>query len=394
MSKLRRKWLSHSLVALAMTLSLGFAPNAQPHDSVTYAQETAVTQDWTLAQYPDYYVIEGKSAIQKEAFPQLKTTTEKVYKKSGRSTKRVTVSDLQYADLDGYNRSGVAYGIITKDMIDMSAGSREKWENDYNPSGWFSYKFKADGRAATDNDYKHSPRQVKRIPNNQEVSIILSNGKVRHGYLFDRSHLIADSLGGRPYRNNLITGTRTQNVGNNDRKGGMQYIENKVLTYINQNPSVHVYYKAEPVYVGTELVPRYVVVSALSSDGVIDEKVRVFNTANGFTIDYQNGGLLSDIMFEEETMTDSDDTLTEDTKEPNTDEEGTDQISPDAATKDTTTDLDNQRIVYVASNGSSPVYWYHKENLPAGVNLDRLVEMTEQDALSRDKKHSSTEPTH
>lgn len=64
-----------------MTLSLGFVPNAQPHDNVTYAQETAVTQDWTLAQYPDYYVIEGKSAIQKEDFPQLKTTTEKVYKK-------------------------------------------------------------------------------------------------------------------------------------------------------------------------------------------------------------------------------------------------------------------------------------------------------------------------
>lgn len=279
-------------------------------------------------------------------------------------------------------------------MIDMSAGSREKWENDYNPSGWFSYQFKADGRAATENDYKHSPRQVKRIPNNQEVSIVLSNGKVRHGYLFDRSHLIADSLGGRPYRNNLITGTRTQNVGNNDRKGGMQYIENKVLTYINQNPSVHVYYKAEPVYVGTELVPRYVVVSALSSDGVIDEKVRVFNTANGFTIDYQNGGLLSDVTLEEETTTDSDDTLTEDTKEPTTDEEGTDQISPDAATEDTATDVDSQTIVYVASNGNSPVYWYHKENLPAGVNLDRLVEMTEQDALSRGKKHSSTEPTH
>ncbi|MGV3082680.1 DNA/RNA non-specific endonuclease, partial [Streptococcus dysgalactiae] len=194
----------------------------------------------------------------------------------------------------------------------------------------------------------------------------------------------------RPYRNNLITGTRTQNVGNNDRKGGMQYIENKVLTYINQNPSVHVYYKAEPVYVGTELVPRYVVVSALSSDGIIDEKVRVFNTANGFTIDYQNGGLLSDVTLEEET----DDTLTEDTKEPTTDEESTDQVSPDAATEDTATDVDSQRIVYVASNGSSPVYWYHKENLPAGVNLDRLVEMTEQDALSRGKKHSSTEPTH
>ncbi|MGP8684684.1 hypothetical protein ACT018_30280, partial [Pseudomonas aeruginosa] len=36
-----------------------------------------------------------------------------------------------------------------------------------------------------------------------------------------------------------------------------------------------------------------VLVSALSSDGFIDETVRVFNNVAGFNIDYQNGGLLS-----------------------------------------------------------------------------------------------------
>ncbi|MGJ0280780.1 streptodornase, partial [Streptococcus pyogenes] len=44
---------------------------------------------------------------------------------------------------------------------------------------------------------------------------------------------------------------------------------------------------------GSELLPRAVLVSALSSDGFIDETVRVFNNVAGFNIDYQNGGLLS-----------------------------------------------------------------------------------------------------
>ncbi|EHI70188.1 DNA/RNA non-specific endonuclease [Streptococcus ictaluri] len=377
--------------------SLGFIPINGTSDRITYAQEAQLSQNWSLAQHPDYYVIEGKANLQKETFPELQKTTEKVYRKSGTSTRPVKVSEIHYSDLDGYGRSGTAYGIITKDMIDMSAGYREKWEKDYNPSGWYSYQFKETGLAATEADYKHSPRKVKRLPNNQMVSIALSNGKIRNGYLFDRSHLIADSIGGRPYRNNLVTGTRTQNVGNNDRKGGMQYIENKVMDHIKKNPTVHVYYKAVPVYVGTELIPRHVLVSALSSDGVIDETVRVFNTANGFNINYQAGGLLSEatlvdaaeatapVETDNESIQDNAEELieTEDTNAADTTEEATAETASDAA---------SQTTVYVASNGRSDVYWYKKENMPSSANLDRVMEMTEQEALNRGKKHSSSEP--
>jgi DNA-entry nuclease len=64
---------------------------------------------------------------------------------------------------------------------------------------------------------------------NRIVSIKLYNGKKYKGYLWNRSHLIADSLGGKAIRKNLITGTRMQNVGANDGTGGMAYTERKAV---------------------------------------------------------------------------------------------------------------------------------------------------------------------
>ncbi|MGT2888556.1 DNA/RNA non-specific endonuclease [Streptococcus didelphis] len=284
-----KKFHFSSLLMTLVSLCLGIGSLTTP--DIVHAQDPSPV--WTIGQYPNYYRVEGSANINPAEFPKIYTTTEKVYNNSGRSTKRVTVSDIQYSVLDGYGRSGQAFGVITKDMIDMAAGYRKKWESNPEPSGWYSYSFKDTGAPAREADYKHSPRKVKRLPNNLTGSIFLSNGRVHNGYLFDRSHLIADSLGGRAFRNNLITGTRTQNVGNNDRRGGMQYLEAKVYDYINRNPSVFVYYRARPVYLGNELLPRYVLVSALSSDGAINETARVFNSANGFNINYQTGGLLN-----------------------------------------------------------------------------------------------------
>lgn len=383
MSQKLGKQLIRTVVTALAAIAFGIFPASETTNHITYAEVNSLTPsvEWSLEQYPNYYSIEGKSNINTKDFPKLYTTTEKVYKKSGRSTKRVTVSDLQYAALDGYGRSGAAYGIITKDMIAMSAGYREKWESNPEPSGWYTYHFKETGKLATEANYLHSKSKVKRTSNNSYESIVLSNGKIRNGYLFDRSHLIADSLGGRPFRNNLITGTRTQNVGNNDRKGGMQYIENKVLNYINHNPQVHVYYKAVPIYSGSELLPRAVVVSALSSDGKIDETVRVFNTVNGFTINYQYGGISHDKGMEASSESEAEDITDERTPaaEP-ADEEA---METEAAANDT--------IVYVTSNGQSKVYWYNKDHLPEKVNLNKVVEMTEQEALNRGKHHSSLE---
>lgn len=162
----------------------------------------------------------------------------------------------------------------------------------------------------------------------------------------------------------------------------MQYIENKVLDHIKRNPKVHVYYKATPVYQGSELLPRAVLVSALSSDGFIDETVRVFNNVAGFNIDYQNGGLLTESPV---TETDNVEENVEDNIETIEDEVDTDTLKKDDE------NISLQKTVYVASSGLSNVYWYSKENMPKNVNLDKVVEMSEQTALARGKHHSAQE---
>lgn len=74
-----------------------------------------------------------------------------------------------------------------------------------------------------------------------------------------------------------------------DAKGGMRYSEIKAQEWLEANHDGTLYYGAKPVYEGNELVPRTVIVSMLSSDGTIDEKVIVFNSANGFEINYADG---------------------------------------------------------------------------------------------------------
>ncbi len=169
---------------------------------------------------------------------------------------------IKYSKLDKYGRTKRAVGNITYAMVKRSAGSREEFSEGSDPAGW----------------------GVNRI-----VKIKLYNGRYYRGYLFNRSHLIADSLGGRAIRKNLITGTRTQNVGANDGTGGMAYTERKVVSYLYKHHKVSVYYSARPVYKGRELIPRSVIVDIRSSDKKLNERVIVYNAAKGHKIDYKKG---------------------------------------------------------------------------------------------------------
>lgn len=211
----------------------------------TLASSTDVQEEteWNIVDYPDYWKSLGKSDIDFNQFP-------------------VNEGEYKYSELDNLGRTGTAYSVVTLEKVEESAGWRQTWKGDVDPSG-----FKG---------------------NNKKAQIKLSNGKTYKGYFYNRSHLIADSLGGDPIKRNVVTGTRMQNVGNNNKKGGMQYIEMKVLNYVKRTGK-NVYYKAEPVYKENELVPRYVIVNAKSEDGKINEKVLVFNTAEGYTIDYKTG---------------------------------------------------------------------------------------------------------
>lgn len=125
---------------------------------------------------------------------------------------------------------------------------------------------------------------------------VSNNAKVQldgyRGYLYNKSHSLAWSLGGDMEVHNLTLGTRAQNVGTNSGKGGMAYSETIIRNAIYDNHDTKVLYRIEPLYEGTELLPRGSKVSAYSvnDDGqTVNLNVWVFNAQKGVSIDYKNG---------------------------------------------------------------------------------------------------------
>lgn len=121
----------------------------------------------------------------------------------------------------------------------------------------------------------------------------VSTGRTYHGYLWNRSHSIGDSLlGTKSYTstNNFTTGTRPQNVGA-DQDGGMRYGEETVENYWTSHPGTRqtVDYQTTPIYRGTESIPRGSLVDIKSSDGTINIEIAVINDAEGIKINYNTG---------------------------------------------------------------------------------------------------------
>jgi DNA-entry nuclease len=212
--------------------------------------DSQLLSSWNSSEAPNYYAVTGKANLPSDL---------------------VAPGKVDYQGLDSLGRTGYAHANITEKMIADSAGWRAPFDDTANNiSGW---KNPTTGRS-----------------NNGKTSIVLDTGKTYHGYFYNRSHLVADSLGGAPTRTNLITGTRMQNVGDNSSKpGGMAYTESQVRDYMKIHKDVTTAYYATPVYKGNEIVPRGVTVDVRTSDGAIDEHVVVWNYANGHTIDYTTG---------------------------------------------------------------------------------------------------------
>lgn len=106
------------------------------------------------------------------------------------------------------------------------------------------------------------------------------------GFLYNRCHLIGFQLSGEnANEKNLITGTRYMNV------DGMLPFENMVADYVKETGN-HVMYRVTPVFVGTELVARGVVMEGYSvedgGEGVCFN-VYVYNCQPGVVIDYATG---------------------------------------------------------------------------------------------------------
>ena len=195
---------------------------------------------WSEEAAPNYFLVTGGADIEEETLGMDKGTYRIMKDESGRP-------DLVIACVDAPMRE---------------AGAERKRDRLPDPLGW---------------------------PKNKEVEIEFANGTTYHGWLFNRSHLLAKSLGGPDTKENLVTGTRTQNVGDNDENGGMGHTESEARAWLDQHPDGYVLYEVDPVYEGDEVIPRTVEVDIRTSDGSIDEHVVTYNVAKGYVIDYATG---------------------------------------------------------------------------------------------------------
>lgn len=208
--------------------------------------------DWSYDKYPDYYSVLGEAQVDETKLNQLSQQLEQPN----------FVKAVDYTGKDQLGRTQAVYALVTLESVKQSADEeRPDFKRGDNPSGWSK---------------------------NHKVKVDTSTGTYS-GWFWNRSHLLADRLGGETTSNNAITGTRMQNVGNRSNTGGMYYIEEKTVDYLRTHRTEYVYYAATPVYNGDELIPRYVIVDAKSSDGELNEHVVTYNYQNGYTINYLDG---------------------------------------------------------------------------------------------------------
>ena len=231
------------LVAIATALGSGAVslPGSSQGHLERLSERQATYTAWNEDDYPEYYRVVGTAVTDGDLEP----------------------GEIRYEGLDGLGRTGRVSACVTFDMA-RAGSERERGDMSWiRPSGW---------------------------GHNREVDIVMPDGDTYHGALFNRSHLLAKSLGGEEVPENMVTGTRTQNVGDTrGQDGGMAYAEGIARDWLWDHRDGTVYYSATPVYEGDELVCRSVIVDVRSSDGSIDQEIEVFNAVGGFEIDYETG---------------------------------------------------------------------------------------------------------
>lgn len=210
----------------------------------------ADSMKWDKKVAPNYYVVVGNADIDYDSFG--------------------GPGSITYSPVDSLGRAQTAYGHLNYDLVNgEKSQKREDFSNKQEDllAGW---QYLTNGR---------NPKVV--------IKSTTSTKKIYDNRMYNRSHLIADSLGGKATKENAVTGTRTQNVGE-DNHGGMAYMESILRKFFKEKTDVTVYYQVKPLYNGNELLPRSVEVNVKASDGSIDQKIIVYNTANGYNIDYNN----------------------------------------------------------------------------------------------------------
>ena len=238
------------LVVVTTTLLVVLVARVAPFEHLAepmIVEQARQWSEWIEGESPNYYRVVG--AAQRDSFHE------------------PSEPGIRYSELDALGRAGSAWGCITYDMMREGLAREREDMSSLEPSGW---------------------------GHNTKVTIAMPNGNEYHGYLFNRSHLIAKSLGGADILENVVCATRTQNVGANDGEGGMSYPEGLARSWLEQHPQGQLFYAATPLYEEGELVCRSVMVDMLASDGSIDARFEVYNTAKGFALNYADGSFVED----------------------------------------------------------------------------------------------------
>lgn len=287
------KFKKHLLTSLLVLTSLTLA--ACSGESTT-SKDTGKSNEPTSSKVVKHKSSDSDKTNNKDSKPQSQKSKNDKTKSNNKEilAKLVTYTDNESAGptKDYYYENGNAN---LTGFSDMKSGD---------------YKFSSDtqGRASTAkavlnyDEYSNSKGSRQGSPldpfawpsNNPIVAITYGlTGRTYHGYIYNRSHSIGDSLlGEHSYdsENNFTTGTRPQNVGA-DQNGGMRYAEELVENYWNNHPNTNntVSYETTPLYKDTETMPRGSVVDIKSSDGSINKEIVIINSVEGINVNYSDG---------------------------------------------------------------------------------------------------------
>lgn len=254
---------------------------------------------------------------------------------------------------------------------------------------------------------KDEPKK-SREPRIKYTPVGWHNYKIAYGnqgkksWLFNRGHLIGYQFSGLiDEGKNLIPLTAWTNSGHykgmdDSNIEGMLYYENRLDSWLANHPYFWLDYKVTPIYTGDELLPRQISLqyvgldetgnlinitlgsSKESIDGHGITTVILDNYSKNATIDYLKGTAVPSLVPTEESSQVLSSSSATGTQPRNSSQvpQPARQLAP---------------VVYIARNGNADVYWYSKENMPANTNFSKVVEMSEDQALSLGKRHTSKE---
>lgn len=240
------------------------------------------------------------STSKSSAKPISKAHHKKAHVHTGTSTSHhaILTKLVGYTNKESAGPTGDYYWVTGKAHFNHFSGLK---------SGDYRFTSDSQGRSATAravltySEYQASqgsrqgePLAPPAWPENKIVAITYGlTGRTYHGYLYNRSHSIGDSLlGAKSYTSeyNFTTGTRPQNVGA-DQNGGMRYAEENAENYWESHIYTHhvIYYQTTPLYKANETMPRGSIVDVRSSDKTLNKQIVVINSAEGIRLNYSDG---------------------------------------------------------------------------------------------------------